>query len=62
MSEMLETTGPGAVDPRAEQRMVPMRDGVTPASQSKRSATVTRGTIARRAGWPEATAVHCTNP
>ena len=28
MSETLETTGPGAVDPRAEQHMVPMRDGV----------------------------------
>ena len=32
MSETLETTGPGAVDPRAEQRMVPMRDGVTLAT------------------------------
>ena len=29
MTIELETTGPGAVDPRAEQHMVPMRDGVS---------------------------------
>ena len=29
MSETLETTGPGPVDPCAEQYMVPMRDGVS---------------------------------
>jgi uncharacterized protein len=29
MTVELETTGPGAVDPRAEQHMVPMRDGVS---------------------------------
>jgi hypothetical protein len=28
MSATIETIGPGAVDPRAEQEMVPMRDGV----------------------------------
>jgi uncharacterized protein len=32
VSETLETTGPGAVDPRADQRMVPMRDGVSLAT------------------------------
>jgi hypothetical protein len=29
MTIELETTGPGAVDPRAKQHMVPMRDGVS---------------------------------